>query len=50
MQREMKALADKLKDFDKIAADLKVACDSVKKNDARLVSLEALVQEEDDEE
>jgi len=50
MQKEIKSLSDKLKDFDKLQADLKLMCDAVKKNDERLNSLEALVQEEDDDE
>lgn len=50
MQKEMKSLSDKLKDFDKLQADLKLTCEAVKKNDERLNALEALVQEEDDEE
>jgi coronin-1B/1C/6 len=50
MQKEMKSLTDKLKDYDKLAADIKLLCDAVKKNDERIAALEALVQEESDEE
>jgi len=50
MQKEIKTLNDKLKDYDKLTGDIKLLCDAVKKNDERLNALEALVQEEDDEE
>jgi len=50
MEKEIKSLNDKLKDFDKLSGDVKLLCDAVKKNNERLTSLEALVEEGDDEE
>jgi len=50
MEKEIKSLNDKLKDFDKLSGDVKILCDAVKKNNERLTSLEALVEEGDDEE
>jgi len=50
MQKEIKALTDKIEGFDKLTADIKLLCDAVKKNDNRLNTLEALVQEESDNE
>lgn len=50
MQKQVTSLTDKLKDFDKLSADIKLLCDAVKKNDGRLNTLEALVQEESDNE
>lgn len=50
MQKEIKSLTDKLKDYDKLTGDIKLLCDAVKKNDERLNSLEALVQEESETE
>ena len=49
MQKDIKSLTEKLKDYDKLTGDIKLLCDAVKKNDGRLNSLEALVQEESDE-
>lgn len=49
MQKELTALTDKLKDYDKLTSDIKLLCDAVKKNDERIASLEALVQEESEE-
>lgn len=50
MSKEISSLKDKLKDYDKLTGDLKLLCDAVKKNDERIASLEALVQEESDNE
>jgi coronin-1B/1C/6 len=42
-------LEDKLKDYEKLTGDIKLLCDAVKKNDERIAALEALVQEESDD-
>jgi len=44
------SLEDKLKDYEKLTGDIKLLCDAVKKNDERIAALEALVQEESDDE
>lgn len=50
MKQEISTLNDKLKDYDKLTGDIKLLCDAVKKNDERIATLEALVQEESDNE
>lgn len=50
MKADLKALSDKVKDYDKLAGDIKLLCDAVKKNDERIAALENLVQEESEEE
>lgn len=50
MKQDLKSLTDKLKDYDKLTGDIKLLCEAVKKNDERLNALEALVQEESDDE
>lgn len=50
MQKDLKALTDKLKDYDKLTGDIKLLCDAVKKNDERITALESLVQEESEDE
>ena len=46
----MKTLIERLSDYDKHIGDIKLLCDAVKKNDERIAALEALVQEESEEE
>lgn len=46
----IQSLEDKLKDYEKLTGDIKLLCDAVKKNDERIAALEALVQEESDDE
>jgi len=49
-EQEVKTLVDRLHDYDKHIGDIKLLCDAVKKNDERIAALEALVQEESEDE
>lgn len=49
-EQDVKTLIERLSDYDKHTGDIKLLCDAVKKNDERIAALEALVQEESDEE
>lgn len=49
-EQDIKSLIERLQDYEKNIGDIKLLCDAVKKNDERIAALEALVQEESDEE
>jgi len=49
-EEDVKTLIERLLDYDKHIGDIKLLCNAVKKNDERIAALEALVQEESDEE
>jgi len=49
-EQDVKNLIDRLHDYNKHIGDIKLLCDAVKKNDERIAALEALVQEESEDE
>lgn len=49
-EQDVKTLVERLLDYNKHIGDIKLLCDAVKKNDERIAALEALVQEESEDE